>query len=300
VHGSKVTIAFAALGPGLQPPAPPRTIRTVKSRRKLLRKVLIIGIDGCRQDALRRAHAPFLNLLIRGGAASFSGRTRGKGVSGPSWASMLTGVWPAKHGVLSNDCEGLDVAHYPHLFRRLKEADPRIVTASITNWGPLHNLLQPGDADVALRVRSDDKVVASALKTLNREDLTALFVQFDAVDEAGHKHGFGPTVAKYRTAIEATDRRVGGLLDGLTKRPNFENEDWLVVISTDHGGVGKSHRTDHPEVSTIFVVLHGATVKAGPIGSKVDAVDVAVTILEHLGVPARKSWRLDGRVIGLR
>src|SRR4051812_20813467 len=69
------------------------------------KKVLIIGIDGCRPDALRAAKAPNLEALIRDGAYSGKAQTGDATISGPGWSSMLTGVWRAKHGVRDNRFE---------------------------------------------------------------------------------------------------------------------------------------------------------------------------------------------------
>src|SRR5690606_16950556 len=59
----------------------------------LVPKVIVVGIDGVRPDALRDAPTPVMNTLIASGAFSERARTGVPTLSGPSWASMLTGVW---------------------------------------------------------------------------------------------------------------------------------------------------------------------------------------------------------------
>ena len=56
-------------------------------------KVLMIGIDGVRPDALRAAQAPNLHRLMREGAWSDRALTDVHTVSGPCWSSILTAVW---------------------------------------------------------------------------------------------------------------------------------------------------------------------------------------------------------------
>ena len=73
-------------------------------------KVLYIGIDGCRPDALERAHTPILNKLIDEGAFTDNAITCLHSTSGPCWASLLTGVWENRHGILDNSCEGARIA----------------------------------------------------------------------------------------------------------------------------------------------------------------------------------------------
>jgi hypothetical protein len=108
-------------------------------------KVLILGIDGCRTDALRRANTPNLDQLIREGAMADTTSvvaerdTGADTVSGPSWSSILTGVWTDKHGVKDNSFRGANYDEYPHFFRRLKDARPGAVTVSLVDWAPIHD-----------------------------------------------------------------------------------------------------------------------------------------------------------------
>ena len=81
------------------------------------RRVLLIGIDGCRADALRAAmesgKAPALRKLASDGCADWSvfaggdlgGATEQATSSGPGWSTIFTGVWLNKHGVRSNKFE---------------------------------------------------------------------------------------------------------------------------------------------------------------------------------------------------
>src|SRR4051812_12934347 len=72
------------------------------------KRFLLIGIDGCRTDALLAAQAPNLHRLRDEGAFSAKNdilgerRTAAETVSGPGWTSILTGVWADKHGVVDN------------------------------------------------------------------------------------------------------------------------------------------------------------------------------------------------------
>ena len=66
-----------------------------------IKKVLLIGIDGCRPDALQRAQAPQIGALADQGAVSYTAQnlplrlTDVETSSGPSWSTMLSGVFPA-------------------------------------------------------------------------------------------------------------------------------------------------------------------------------------------------------------
>jgi predicted AlkP superfamily pyrophosphatase or phosphodiesterase len=263
------------------------------------RKVLIIGIDGCRPDALVAAKAPHLHALVKEGASSLKAQTGPITVSGPGWSSMLTGAWADKHGVRTNDFKGENLKQYPHFFRRLKQARPKSFTASVVHWAPIADHIVV-DADINRKHKTDAEVARDAVTVLGRPELDVLFVHFDDVDGAGHGKGFHPTVPEYLAAIEKTDAYVGALLKAMRGRPKSAAEDWLVLVSTDHGGSGKSHGKDNPEHRTIFFIAHGPSVKPGTIEPPPLIVDVATTALMHLGVPPQKSWDLDGKAVGLK
>ncbi len=96
-----------------------------------INKVLIIGIDGCRPDALLAAQTPNLDALWKDGAYSFKARTDEISSSGPAWSAMLTGVWHQKHNVLNNEYEDPDLEHYPHFFRRVRQEKPELQTYTL-------------------------------------------------------------------------------------------------------------------------------------------------------------------------
>jgi hypothetical protein len=262
-------------------------------------KVLVIGIDGCRPDALVRALAPHLHRLILTGAYSDRAQTGDIPLSGPGWSSMLTGVWRQKHGVRNNDFDGADFVHYPHFFRRLKQSRPDADTVSIVRWRPIHDHIL-ADAELAVVASSDHQVADRAAHALRERKADAVFVQFDDVDHAGHEFGFEPAQPSYLAAIERTDRHIGRLLDAVRQRGTYGKEEWLILISTDHGGSGKGHGRNIPEDRTIFVLINGPSVTRGIIERPPAIVDVAATALAHLGVALAPSWELDARPIHWR
>ncbi len=76
-------------------------------------KVLLIGIDGCRADAILLANTPNIKGLLPHATYSFDALTHYPTWSGPGWSSMLTGVWEDKHGVLDNTFAGSHYDLYP-------------------------------------------------------------------------------------------------------------------------------------------------------------------------------------------
>ena len=262
-------------------------------------KVLIIGIDGTRPDALLNANTPNIDDLWQHGAYSFKAKTDEISSSGICWTGMMTGVWHDKHNVTTNAYKNPNVTEYPHFFRRYKQFDAASKRYSIVHWAPLHKILQEGDATDALNVKSDAAVSEKAVNRLQEEDVDVLFVHLDDVDHAGHSKGFGAKKPSYLTAIEQADIHVGEIIAGLKSRPNYKDENWLVLVSTDHGGSDFGHGKDIPEHTTIFYIASGKDAVKGEIKEQVNVIDIAVTALHHLGVERKDEWNLDGVVRGI-
>ncbi|MEA3462068.1 MAG: alkaline phosphatase family protein [Bacteroidota bacterium] len=262
-------------------------------------KVLIIGIDGCRPDALLTANTPIMDALWKNGAYTFNAQTDEISSSGPAWSAMLTGVWHQKHNVLNNDYEDPDLEHYPHFFHRIRQEKPELKTYSVANWGPIHKILQEGDATFTSSKISDALVAEEVASILENKEVDVMFVQLDEVDGAGHRHDYTVESKKYLNAIERSDGQVGTMVLALEQRSAIKDENWLIILSADHGGSDFGHGKNIPEHTTVFYIASGKSAIKGEIQQDVGVVDVAVTALFHLGIQAKVEWNLDGQVAGL-
>lgn len=217
-------------------------------------KVLIIGIDGCRADAVK-PNAPNINDLLNEAVYSFDALTEAPTVSGVGWSSMLTGVWGAKHGVYDNSFTGSNYDVYPHFYKHLEEFNPALRTSSICHWTPINdNILI--SADYILDAPSDLAVTEAAIEELSNQDPDVLFLQYDDVDHAGHSFGFSPTILEYNQAVAVTDAYIGQVLQALHQRPNYDAENWMILLSTDHGGTLSGHGGTTCEERNIFLIAH--------------------------------------------
>jgi predicted AlkP superfamily pyrophosphatase or phosphodiesterase len=259
-----------------------------------VKKVLFIGIDGCRPDALLAADAPHLKQLIATGAFSDQAQTGELTVSGPSWSSALCGVWAGKHGVTNNNFAPARYGEYPNVLVRLKTARPMSYVASAAHWEPIRSKMIT-TADHTSAHRSGAEVTAAACKLLDEASPDLLFLHFDDVDHAGHSTGYGPQFKPYLAAIHGVDAQIGQVLAALRRRPAFGREDWLIALTTDHGGSQKGHGKNTPAHRTIFVILHGSSIQPGQIDPAPNIVDLLPTLLEHLEVTIDPGWKLDGK-----
>ena len=274
-------------------------------------KVLLIGIDGVRPDVLAEVPTPNIDALAAAGWYTAEARTTTPSVSGPSWSSMLTGVWPGKHGVTNNNFTGRNYAQYPSFLTRVELVRPELATFAALDWLPLAQL--PDDPGPVLppaidtRVtfdgyehgwaEADGMVTEVAVAHLREADPDALFVYLGNPDETSHRHGSIGT--EYRDAIALSDRHVGMLIEAVRARPTHADEDWLVLISTDHGRrPDGGHGGDSPEEMTIFILASGPATTDWPEPGPAFIVDAAVTALAHLGIGIDPAWGLDGRPLG--
>jgi predicted AlkP superfamily pyrophosphatase or phosphodiesterase len=282
-----------------------------------VKKVLFIGVDGTRFDAIEKAETPTFKALIDGGCYSPTCLILGDRykkndtISGPGWSSILTGVWADKHGVHDNTFTGAKYEPFPHFFARLKEARAA-TTVSLVTWEPIYSKITSA-ADVSLNYeqkehgvldynRYDTAATDEAVKQVTEGNPDVLFLYLGQVDVAGHAHGFHPTVPEYLEAIERADSLIGRMLAALKGRPTFPEEDWLVIVTSDHGGKGTGHNGGHevPEILNSFLIVSGLSAKKGKLEEQVYIVDAPATALMHLGVQPKAEWNLDGRPVGLK
>jgi predicted AlkP superfamily pyrophosphatase or phosphodiesterase len=275
------------------------------------KKVLVIGLDGVRPDVLAEANTPNIDALVAVGAFSNRVTTKAQTISGPGWSSMLTGVWPEKHRVVNNDFSPNDYATYPDFLTRLEYVDRDLRTFAVVDWPPLGGPDSGGplisdtvdlkimfDGEEAGYHIADSLSVAAAVRYLTNQDPDAGFVYIGNPDVVAHE--YGGRSAEYYRSIETADIQVGKLVDAIRSRPTFVDEDWLVLISTDHGHKDEGgHGGLTPEETTVFYLADGPSVVPGDPDFNPNIVDVAVTALAHLGVNVDPAWQLDGKVSGL-
>jgi predicted AlkP superfamily pyrophosphatase or phosphodiesterase len=261
------------------------------------KKLIIIGIDGCRPDALLKADTPNIDSLMKDGAYTMDAITNSCSISGPCWTSMQTGVWHDKHCVLNNEFDNMNVNDFPHIFNYLKKMNPALKTASIANWGPVSTPMNKEDGDIITSFEDDGLVVEEVKRVITCENPDAVFIQLDNMDHVGHAVGYGPEYPEYQNALNKMDIFVGQIVNAVKSGKNYSNEEWLIIVATDHGGIEKRHGGESVEELTIFYILNGKNVIPGSISGNTYIVDIAAIALKYFGVDIS---HLDGKAHGLK
>lgn len=271
-------------------------------------KSLVIAIDGARADAIEIAAMPNLRRLIDGdwrpgyrGAYAYQAQTikDADTWSGPNHTSIFTAVTRAKHGVTGNHANQMAAVDELHYQTVLELHDPALDTVKLATWGLDAEV--PNAADY-LKISSDAGSTDIAEGMLagtfadgdwsRGRDVDAMFVFFDDVDHAGHAHGWLGN--DYYAALETTDARIGRILDAIAARPGFADEDWQIVVTSDHGGYGTGHGPQAAVYYTIPFLVAGRSAAQGVIDGRARNSDTAATVLSHFGIdPGRGFQRLD-------
>lgn len=285
------------------------------------KRVLFIGIDGCRPDALQKAMndgiAPNLKTLSDQGTSSWRAIAGGNlntptqqpTISGPGWTSICTGVWMDVHNVNENAKPPYDkpeisgsyqLGKAPHFAKFLKEAFPKSHLSSICSWGWIEDYLVMPQVQYfddhskgvgKTYAERDSDVKDKAVALLSSKDPDVLFLHFDQIDGAGHGSGFNPENIAYLMAVRQLDGLIGEVVAAVKARPKASEERWLILLTTDHGGNVRSHGGQTPQERTIFMIAQGAGVKSGVIsGVSPGHTAVPPTIFGYLGVPIDSKW----------
>ncbi len=211
-----------------------------------VRHVLLVSIDGLRPDLLLRGDTPTLRGLMRRGTFTMWAQTTAVAVTLPSHVSMLTGVRPTRHGIEWNWDVPLAKTvrpQVPTLFTLAHKAG--LTTALVAGKVKFGVLFEPGVLDWSYlpdSTVSDSVVTAKATRILAEHAPDVAFVHLPQVDTEGHAEGWG-SPAQMR-AIGYADACVGRLLGAIRSRGLLDST--LVIVTSDHGGAGKSHGADDP------------------------------------------------------
>ena len=265
------------------------------------RHVLVVAWDGVRDDELRLAQTPWLDsIAARGFLATVPVHEKNPTISGPVWSTVATGVYRDRHGVDDNDLSTHGFERYPDFLARVRDAHPWATTFAAAGWAPLVTeasggpVFRPsgyrpsfppgaedGEPDAVALI--DEAVAARTARELLARDHSVVFSYFVLPDMVGHHEGVTP---RYRRAIETCDEQLGVLRAAIAGRPDRDQEEWTVIVLTDHGHRDAGHHGgDSVEERNAWIAAAGPGIL--PTDDAVaDHADVAPHVLQVFGIPA--------------
>lgn len=215
---------------------------------KKRRKVLLVVIDGATGSEVKAIAPPKLTAMLSNSKYSWNALADFIPSDAGNWKNIMTGVGVGKHGIVDDsfDVPPNDDGHehdaatsWPTLIERLQASGKIRRTSAITPWAQLDNKLLIY-ADHSVAVANDLAGKDTAIVKLKSVSDDLVIVNFNEVNKAGQSFGFSANVPEYKEAILKTDGYIGELLEVIKARKTYSDEEWLVVVTSTHGGTDKS------------------------------------------------------------
>lgn len=259
--------------------------------------VVIIGCDGLSPDGVQKAKTPNMDNLMQRGAYTMRARAVMPTSSSPNWASMLMGAGPEQHGVTSNAWkpDKFELAPtavgsggiFPTIFSVLRAQQPSAVIACFHDWGGFGILFEREAPDVIEDTDGPVKTTERAVAYFKAKQPNFTFIHLDHIDHAGHAHGHG--TPEYYKSVEEADRLIGETIQGLKTAGMFEQT--ILIVTSDHGGVGKGHGgSTTAEVEIPWIITGPGVAPAKELTSFVNTYDTAATVAHIFGLTAPECW----------
>lgn len=291
-------------------------------------KAVFIIVDGIPADVVEKVNTPNIDDISRVGAyaRTYVGGEEGGESESPTssaigYQSLITGTWANKHNVYDNGVENPNYAYWD-IFRIAKTHDASLQTAIFSTWVQNRTrligdgLAEAGgkkldyhfdgfelDTDrfrhdlLARYIRDIDELVAKeAARYILSDGPDLSWVYLEYTDDVGHRYGDSP---EQIAAVEWMDERIGLIWHSVQSRAESTGEDWLLVVTTDHGrdavtGRGHGGQSDRERTTWIATNSRRLNDKFKNVPGVVDILPSIATHLE-LTIPPDIQAQLDGQ-----
>ena len=157
---------------------------------------------------------------------------------------------------------------------------------------------QPSDKHIAVIDRVVSEEAASAIVEQG-PDLSWVYLQH--TDDVGHEQGDGEA---FDAAVVGMEANVGRIWRAVQARQATHSEDWLVIVTTDHGRdalTGRDHGGHSERERTIWIATNSQRLLPG-FDALPKIVDIYPSIAMHLGItiPEQVARHLDAKTVPMQ
>jgi hypothetical protein len=268
-----------------------------------IRRVIIVVLDGLRPDAIEAFDLSNIRGMTLDGASTMSARTVSPSCTWPAMTSLLSGMAPETHGILSDSLHvprpKTTLEPLPALLSRAGDHSAVFMRALPALYRGTARLIAKGlgFAEARFAGTTAEEVTMAASKNLRSQERGLIVIHWADADQAGESHGW--MTPEYGDACRRLDSAVGLLmkLTACTSDPHT-----LVIALADHGGGGvtlNDHCEEHPLNWTIPLILAGGSVRHTRL-EEAHLLDVPATAAWVLGLtrPAGYAGRALIEAIG--
>ena len=263
-------------------------------------RMVIIGLDGLGSAYLDSLDIPVMRSLMAEGSYTMHKRSVNPSSSAINWASMFNGLPTELHGYIHWNSQGpeypcpyvTESGFPPTVFTLCRDQRPKSKIIGLYEWGGIKYCLDTVAFD-ALRSTYKGKVdnaitTQDVIECLTTEKPDLLYIDYDSPDHDGHTSGFGSP--EYSAKVEELDTYIGEIIDALKQAGMYEET--VIVIVSDHGGVGRGHGNLSLEEMEAPLIISGPGIRKGyEIPGLVMQYDAAATMADILGLSIPDFWR---------
>lgn len=289
------------------------------------RKVLFVILDGIAYDMLSKEVSPtimkigeegYLTKAYVGGAKDTYSQT--PTISAVGYNSLITGTWVNKHNVFGNSIKAPNYS-YPTIFKLVRDHLPSKKVAVFSTWMDnrtkligeaipqtdslkmdysfdgfeLDDRLFPKDKQSEYIKEIDNIVVHRADEYIRKyaPDVSWVYLQYS--DDMGHRYGDSPELNQ---AISFEDELVKKLYSAVEYRQEEMNEDWLFIVTTDHGRTakdGKHHGGQTARERSIWILSNKKELNNYPKTFEPSIVDILPTMLSFLNLEVEEDIKRE-------
>lgn len=292
------------------------------------KKVLFIIVDGIPADVIEKIHTPHLDQIasVGGYTRAYVGGAKGSYSESPTisavgYHSLLTGTWVNKHNVWGNDIKAPNY-HYWSIFRLLESQYPEKRSAVFSTWldnrtkligeglaetghlqldyhfdgFELDTLRFPHDADRKFIHHIDELVVDETAQYVKDKGPDLSWVYLEYPDDMGHRYGDSEQMYQ---AVAIADEQIGKIWTSIQYRQQHFDEDWLMIITTDHGRdekTGHDHGGQSDRERTIWMITNASDLNQHFTEAQPGIVSILPTIARFMdiNIPKNQSMEIDG------